>query len=363
MYPHILLWGGVPAKVIRFRFSSSIIEKLLQLDYGKLTDETIKANIDALYDEVTEDNIDQLLTGIKNTGALKPKSIKEKKKMAKTTMYVIGHSDFKVPQLKDYVPLEVGAALHSEHPGFVRDDTGDNISSKNLSFCELTGIYWIWKNDKESDIIGICHYRRYFSKYLYDCSPKYYLPTDKTEQLLEKYDIILPKRFSWFKYTVANAYYEAGDGKEKDLHILEDVLCEKYPEYSEAMHSVWNSHVASYCNMFICSREQFGKYCEWLFDILFEVEKHVDMNGYTVQEARAFGYMSELLTNVWVEHHRLRVKYIPVAANVQLPKMKMFIARLEKIPVLGLTSNILLCKDIGNIFGSKLKKVLKRYCG
>ena len=61
-----------------------------------------------------------------------------------------------------YFPIQLGKTLTEVDLGITTDNTGDNISYKNLSFCELTGIYWAWKNLKNTDIIGLCHYRRYF---------------------------------------------------------------------------------------------------------------------------------------------------------------------------------------------------------
>lgn len=46
--------------------------------------------------------------------------------------------------------------------GYIGDNTGDNISLRNPNYCELTGLYWAWKNLK-CDYIGLCHYRRYFT--------------------------------------------------------------------------------------------------------------------------------------------------------------------------------------------------------
>ena len=69
----------------------------------------------------------------------------------KTTIYIITHKKFNEPKLEDYKPLQVG---FQNDLGYLRDNKGDNISDKNKNYCELTGLYWIWKNDKKSDILG-----------------------------------------------------------------------------------------------------------------------------------------------------------------------------------------------------------------
>ncbi len=63
---------------------------------------------------------------------------------------------------KPYMPIHVGKALSDVELGIQSDAEGENISTKNRSYCELTGMYWAWKNLKNVDIIGLNHYRRYF---------------------------------------------------------------------------------------------------------------------------------------------------------------------------------------------------------
>ena len=76
-------------------------------------------------------------------------------------IYTMTHKLFLKPDDPVYIPLHVGREL-SQDLGYMGDNTGEHISDLNPYYGELTGLYWIWKNETEADIIGICHYRRFF---------------------------------------------------------------------------------------------------------------------------------------------------------------------------------------------------------
>ena len=48
MHPYAIV-GGVPAKVIKYRFNPEIIKELLKIDYNVLTEKMIKEHIEDLY--------------------------------------------------------------------------------------------------------------------------------------------------------------------------------------------------------------------------------------------------------------------------------------------------------------------------
>ena len=93
-----------------------------------------------------------------------------------------------------YIPVEVGAINREKHYYENIDCTGDNISEKNYCYCELTGLYWAWKN-LDYDILGLCHYRRYFSQSRFELNDKKHniLKQADIEKVLSQNDIILPK--------------------------------------------------------------------------------------------------------------------------------------------------------------------------
>ena len=61
-----------------------------------------------------------------------------------------------------FTPIQVGKTNSKFDLGIQGDDTGENISRKNSSYCELTGLYWMWKNLNNAEVVGLSHYRRYF---------------------------------------------------------------------------------------------------------------------------------------------------------------------------------------------------------
>lgn len=229
----------------------------------------------------------------------------------KLVMLIAAHKSYWMPEKPPYRPIQVGAAGKAAlNPQWLRDDTGENISAKNKNFCELTAYYWAWKN-LEADAYGLCHYRRYFGTRALGKSKKERILDEKQiERLLEKADIVLPKKRRYFIETRESQYAHAHHGR--DLTIIRDILSEKYPEYLPQWEQVMQSRSGHIFNMFITRKAVFDAYHTWLFDILFKAEKRIDLTDYSPSEQRVFGYLAERLLDVYVLHHQLRVVECPV---------------------------------------------------
>ena len=65
-------------------------------------------------------------------------------------------------------------------------------------------------------------------------------------------------------------------------------------------------------NMFIMKKDIFDGYCQWLFDILFQVEREVDISGYSAYDKRVFGFVSERLLDIYLEANNIGYKEVPV---------------------------------------------------
>lgn len=226
-------------------------------------------------------------------------------------IYIVSHKRFIPPNSDDYTAIYVGDKIrdHAQKNGLLTDDLFEkgNIAAKNPTFCELTALYWIWKNDADNRFIGLNHYRRFF---LSKKNKGEIVSEDEIRSSLEKSDIILPRKLI-FRYDIRR-FYCLTTGYEKDLLLIGKIIDKRYPEYLDTYHFFLSGKEMVYANMFVMSRDKLDAYCRWLFDILFQAEKELDMSGYTQAEKRVFGYIGELLLNVWVIHNKLKVDYFEI---------------------------------------------------
>ena len=228
----------------------------------------------------------------------------------KITVLVATHKKYNMPTDKMYLPIHVGAS-GKEKIGYITDETGDNISLKNPYFCELTGMYWAWKNI-DSDYIGLAHYRRHFASNKVDKKDLFnsVLSFDEANELLNNTDIVVPKLR---KYYIENLYSHYADTLYiEPLDITGKIIEEKYPKYKKEFDKLHMRTSAHMFNMFIMKKEKFDEYCNWLFDILFELEKRVDNSKYDTFHARFYGRVSELLLDVWLNTNGYTYKEIKV---------------------------------------------------
>jgi len=235
-------------------------------------------------------------------------------------IYVITHKvidDDRYIDYNHYKVLHVGTndnCLDS----YLRDDTGDNISKKNANYCELTGLYWIWKNAPEidEDITGLVHYRRFFTTRKEDFNYKYFgimpkvIDYSSIEGTLSKADIIIPQRVNII--STLKSFY----GKFHDINDIDRIrqsIVNVCPEYVGTFDAVMLSHSYIYGNMMICRKSVLNSYAKWLFDIMDDFEDHLNISKYEDSyQSRIYGFLSERLLQVWIKHNRLKCAEYPV---------------------------------------------------
>ncbi|GAA3632640.1 DUF4422 domain-containing protein [Lactobacillus hamsteri] len=247
-------------------------------------------------------------------------------------IFVIAHKPYKnnfnnVPNI--YTTLTVGVDNGNiSNNDALKDNTGINISSKNSSYCELTGIYWIWKNYKDN-IVGIDHYRRYFIKEI-NRKQKKLLNENDILKYLKKYDILVPEKYYFTNNkTVGQQFCYSHDPLV--WNSVREIIKNNYPEYLKDFDKINYQNYEYLFNMLICRKELFDEYCEWLFSILYLLEPTVDLNKYNSYNKRMFGFVAERLFNVWINHKKIKVKELPVVFTDKKPINERIKNKLKKI--------------------------------
>ncbi|MDR2884605.1 MAG: DUF4422 domain-containing protein [Deferribacteraceae bacterium] len=220
-------------------------------------------------------------------------------------------------------------------PDIRGDDSGENISAKNRSYCELTAIYWAWKNLSEldnPDYVGLFHYRRLFDlistdpviRDFHNFSSKtikrFGWSADLASKVCTGYDLILPYSEQLVNKMNRPTSLVGNYGEyhhQEDIELAIDIVKARYPAHITAINSAVNGRASYRYNMFIMKRELFSRYAEFIFSILSEVEAQIDMSKYEDDyQRRVFGFLAERLMNIFIAIENdikpLKIKEVPV---------------------------------------------------
>lgn len=249
---------------------------------------------------------------------------------------------------KYLMPIQVGRAISSINlPFCIGDDTGDNISHKNKSWCELTALYWMWKN-LDADYYGLMHYRRYLSftrpdgyEIFHDFNNEI-INNDLSEANIEKeclnHDIITSPVWNIHPaglptHIMSGYDFYSMDHYQKDLDILIEIIKENHPNFYMPFLETIYSKQTFFFNISVMKKEYFDEYCTFMFDVLEKAEKKIDISTYNTYQKRVLGFLAERLTNAYVMYARRNYKGIKVCTKGILTLAETLPISVIKLPV------------------------------
>ena len=190
------------------------------------------------------------------------------------------------------------------------------LYNKKRAYGEMSKLYYIYQLYKNgtlsSKYIGLNHYKRYFN--FTD-----YIPN--LEYIFDNYEIILNNphkkrrgmRRHFCRYHICKAY-------DQILDIIKDIK----PEFYKTALKASRAKRIYFRNLFIMKKNDFFKYCEFLFDVLLEYDRRNNFNtdddilNYTKQffenelislyESRLQGFLAERISNIFYYHYFKKIK-------------------------------------------------------
>lgn len=189
-----------------------------------------------------------------------------------------------MPQCTQFI--EAGAALSDEKICDLRDNSGDNISTKNATYCELTALYWIWKNENLPQYVGLNFYSRIFD---FKETELFYILSSKVDVIVPE-PVIVPAIMESKKAGIDNNDF-IGD-------FLEKSIAKVSPSYLETYKIILKEGILAPSNIFITRKDIFHRYCSWLFAVIDCYENLLFQSSVTVPP-RHIGYIAEILQSVF----------------------------------------------------------------
>ena len=241
-------------------------------------------------------------------------------------IFISAHKDFKNYRLNPVYNIVV------DEKSQLKDNYNLNVLYANegklfnlkKAYCEMGKLYYIYQlylnRTFSTKYIGFNHYRRYFD--FGDNIPD-------LDYIFNNYDIILNNKWK-INETVRAQFCHAHICSKFD-QIL-DIIKETKPDYYEAALKVSIDTELYLCNLFIMKKEDFFKYCEFMFDILFEFDKR---NNFTsdkevlnyskslfynninesIYQSRLEGFLAERISNIFYNKNFKRIKTFKIKSR------------------------------------------------
>lgn len=189
------------------------------------------------------------------------------------------------------MPIQLGTVFSDVKLCDITDDTGDNISKLNKDFSECTALYWIWKNDKEADYVGLFHYARYID-----------ISEDELLQLNNAgIDMVITVPMMSGKSV--KDFFCPEYVSVMDWELMEAAIIRHFPEYRKILEEYNRAFCYPGANMSIMRREIFDEYAEFAFTVALDIADYYEKNGITRNDRYA-GYIMENLLALFVMHNK-----------------------------------------------------------
>lgn len=274
-------------------------------------------------------------------------------------IFTIYHRPAATPKDEGYSPLLVGNSIfftknkdgynvneesrkNFSRQFYVDDSCSDNLSSKNRSINEMSGIYWIWKQLNlfpEAEFIGITHYRRFFifdeslplpsNTWLPNSTCYEFNSLDEANKYINSslvehffkigYDCLAPKMYDARLLeperrpnvsSCEERFYEIAKFDPTLYKLMENLVLKYDKSYSFELQELRSAPRHYTFNMFIMKRTTFEKYCSFIFPILKKIDE-ANTETEDTTKRRGPGYLSEFLTSIFLSHE-LRVNNLKI---------------------------------------------------
>lgn len=241
-----------------------------------------------------------------------------------------------------FLPIVAGGGRGND---ILSDNTGDNISAKNNRYGELTAVYWAWKNLKDVEIIGLSHYRRFLARRKGFLSSNFRITLDMLKKDrhhqpklfvsdVEKYDFVMQHHWT-LPETNRDLFINSHHCPEA-IEIARGVIAEMHPQALSTFDEYWSDNKSIMWCIFVTKWKNFCHLCDWMFPVLFEIERRLELERYKGYDQRIIAFLYERLINIYLRSEKKTVKEVPVYVvvderchNVWLQEINKYIMKLS----------------------------------